>query len=149
MGNAYQSPVKRWDVIAGVMESNGWKHLVNVDPDDGRVLSIIKGQIDGLRITVVDEPADNEVFEENTSTIPRAEDGAEVEIVFIEGHNTDTVRERIQQWYPRIKDGGVLAVGNFRHQEGIPVMRAVADLFPLYAVNVMPDNVALIVKGAA
>jgi hypothetical protein len=149
MGNNFQSQVKRWDVIAGLMATNGYKHLVDVDPFDGRVMSIVKEHVEGLRVTVVDEPVDSELFEENTSTIPRAENDAEIEFVFIEGRDTEHVHQRIQEWYPRIKEGGILAVGNFKHQEGIPVMRAVADLFPLYAVNVMPDNVAVIVKGAA
>ena len=146
MGNAYQSHVKRWDVIAGLMETNGWKHLVDVDPKDGRVLSAIVQHITDLTVDIEHEPEDDDVYEQNTATIPRAEN-KNVNIVFIEGHDTSLVRKAIQDWYPRLNDGGIMAVGNFRHQEGIPVMRAVADLFPLYSVSVMPDNVAVIVKG--
>ena len=149
MGNAFQSELKRWDVIAGLLQSNGFKHLVNVDPHDGRVANAVHQHMPELTFSfdwMSDDKEVDAMFAENTNGILDQETSDQPDMVFIEGHDANSVRKHIQHWFPRLKDGGVLAIGNYKHQEGIPVMRAVADMFPLYAVNVFPDNVAVVTK---
>jgi hypothetical protein len=149
MGNTYQSELKRWDVVAGLMETNGFTHLVDVDPYDGRTIAAVKTSLPDMRVTfdaLSDDADAKALFAENTDGIAAADKGAPVDMVYIEANHTEDVTKHIQNWYPRIKPGGIMAIGNYRHEHGIPVMRAVAAMFALYAVNVMPDNVAVILK---
>lgn len=152
MGNAFQTELKRWDVLAGLMQSNGYEHMVDVDPWDGRVVAAVSGAIPEARFSFYGFADDAEEvrarFKENTKDCKGALRENGIDMVYIEGTKPEKVSEHIADWYPKLRDGGMMVVGNYKHQEGIPVMRAVAQMFPLYAVAVLPDNLAMVQKGA-
>jgi hypothetical protein len=68
------------------------------------------------------------------------------ELVFIDAaHDYANVKADIERWWPKVKDGGILAGHDFNH--GWPtVERAVADSFPLMQVGVGPDSVWFVLK---
>jgi precorrin-6B methylase 2 len=161
MSNAYQSPLKRWDVIAGLLADSGCDHLVDVGCGDGRLAGALLGNLPKLKIVAIPNtvmtPQMQKKFAENIDTNEHRVEFVErlstrdlqnmpgdLDCVYLEGQEPDQVARQIADWLPKIKAGGMLLIGNYKHQEGIPVMRAVADAFPLYRVAVFPDHVAMV-----
>ena len=90
----------------------------------------------------VDPWKDRLTFLRRTSeeAAPAVEDGSQ-DLVFIDAaHDYDSVKQDIELWIPKVKDGGILAGHDFQHSFPT-VMDAVADSFNLMFVEVMPDSV--------
>jgi len=82
--------------------------------------------------------------EEAAATGPQPPDGWD--IVFIDAlHDYEHVKQDIELWWPKVRNGGILAGHDFNHKWP-GVERAVAEAFNLMQVGVGPDSVWFVVK---
>lgn len=171
------SPLRRWEVLAGLCQSIDAKHLVEVGVKAGETTGFLLANLPDLHVTAID-PWGNvsnsaESYEdwewkkikrqfwtnvgENkarcTMLRQQSVDAARsvlkpVEIVFIDAaHDEENVLADIRAWWPKVREGGILCGHDYQHK--FPgVHRAVARAFPLLQVAVMPDSVWCVNKSA-
>lgn len=70
----------------------------------------------------------------------------EADVIFLDAsHDYASVKQDIDLWWPKVKQGGYLVMHDYNHKWP-GVMRAVAECFCLFDVNVAPDSVAYVQK---
>jgi len=178
MGHAYQSPLHRWDVLAGLAKQMNARTFVEVGCKEGRTSGFLLASLPDLRVIAVDpwSPVPNAAEDykdwdysaierdfwtnigENrnrcemrrmTSLEASLHTGSPADIVFIDaGHDYENALADIRAWWPLVREGGYLCGHDYQHK--FPgVMRAVADSFPLLKVAVCPDSVWVVEKEVA
>lgn len=177
MGHAFQSPLRRWEVLAGLVEQMKARTFVEVGCKAGGTTAYLLDHFPELRAIAIDPwaPMPNEAedysdhdFAEiektfwknigaNTDRVEMWRQTSEysakchygnADIVFIDaGHDFESCLADINAWYPLVREGGYLC-GHDYQQKFPGVMRAVAQSFPLLRVAVCPDSVWVVQKEA-
>lgn len=171
-----QSPLRRWEVLAGLCQSLNATDFVEVGCKEGRTTGYLLANLPDLRVTAIDPWAPVANSAENyadwdfaqieaefwknvgehkercnmlrtvsTEAAERFRDGTQ-DIVFIDaGHDYESCLADIRAWFPKVRAGGILCGHDYQHK--FPgVHRAVAEVFPLLRVAVMPDAIWLVQK---
>jgi predicted O-methyltransferase YrrM len=100
MGHEFQSPLRRWDVLAGLCESIGAKTFVEVGCKEGRTTGALLNALPDLRVITIDPWA----------PIPNADedykdwDFAAIERQFWE--NVGAHKERVDHWRMTSREAG-------------------------------------------
>ena len=169
-----QSPLRRWDVLAGLCQNAKW--IAEVGCKDGKTTGFLLSQLPQLHIIAVDPWQDiangAESYSEwdwkrierdfqhhvgdnawrvkmkvmtSLAAAKEVEDGS-LDLVFVDAaHDHDNVLADIRAWWPKVKEGGMLTGHDFQHR--FPgVHRALADCFNLLQVAVLPDSVWAVEK---
>jgi predicted O-methyltransferase YrrM len=175
MGHAFQSPLRRWDVLAGLCQQMGAKTFVEVGCKEGRTTGALLANCPELRVVAVDPwapvPNSDENYDgwdfvaierEFWENVGPHKDRVEMlrttsleascipttpfDVAFIDaGHDYANARADIQAWWPLVREGGYLCGHDYQHK--FPgVMRAVVASFPLLRVAVCPDSVWVVQK---
>jgi predicted O-methyltransferase YrrM len=176
MGHAYQSPLKRHEVLAGLIKAAKAKTFVEVGCKEGRTSAYLLDQFPDLRVIAIDPWAalpnpdedykdwDFEAIERDfwmnigankarcthhraTSFDAAGYISGPFDAVFIDAaHDYENVIQDIQLWWPLVRSDGYLCGHDYQHK--FPgVMRAVAECFPLLRVAVCPDSVWVVQKA--
>jgi predicted O-methyltransferase YrrM len=174
MSHEFLSPLRRWDVVAGLCAEA--KTCVEVGCKDGRTTAHVLEQCPDVRVVAIDPwaalpNAAEDYTDHNFKQIENAfweRVGAHKErvdmlrmtsleavkalkdelfdVVFIDaGHDYDNAFADISAWWPMVRDDGFLCGHDFQ-QKFSGVMRAVAHHFPLMRVGVCPDSVWVVQK---
>lgn len=174
MGHAFQSPLRRWEVLAGLCQSLEAKTFAEVGCKEGRTTGFLLANLPELRVIAIDPwmPIPNAAedykdwdfaqiereFWQNVGehrnrltmhqlpSYDAASVVGEVDIAFIDAaHDFDSCMEDIRLWWPKVRVGGALCGHDYQHS--FPgVMRAVAKAFPLIRVTICPDSVWIVEK---
>lgn len=177
MSHAFQSDLRRWDVVAGLIQSCEGRDVVEVGCKEGRTTSVLLKNLPDIRIVAIDPwaslPNEAEDYEDHDFAKIEAEFWERVgehrdrvvmlrmismeavkqvsaaDVVFIDAaHDFDNALADIRAWWPLVRAGGFLC-GHDYQQKFPGVMRAVAKCFPLMKVAVCPDSVWVVQKDPA
>jgi predicted O-methyltransferase YrrM len=181
-----ESPMNRSEVLAGLAQSIDAKSYVDVGCKSGRTTGYLLSALPELQAVAIDPwcaipnsvedykdwdfqqieaefwknvGASKDRVDMKRTTSAFAAGGVpdnSVDIVFIDAaHDYAGCLQDINLWLPKVRKGGYLAGHDFNHKWP-GVHRAVAKMFPLLMVTVLPDSVwcvnvddALLVKVAA
>lgn len=176
MGHAFQSPLRRWEVLAGLCEEIKAKSFVEVGCKEGRTTGFLLANFPELHVIAIDPwaPVPNasedykdwdfadieakfwlnvgehreRVTMDRCLSFNAAAGVVSADIVFIDAaHDYEHCLEDIHLWWPKVREGGYLAGHDYQHR--FPgVMRTVAKCFPLMRVALMPDSVWVVQKEA-
>jgi len=178
MGFAFQSPLRRWEVLAGLAESIKAEDFVEVGCKDGRTTGFLLENLPELNVIAIDpwKPvpnADEDYKDWDFAAIERefwqnigdhrarltmhqlpSYDAASV----VENGSTDIVFIDAAHDYKGVVEDTKLwwpkvRMGGYLvyhdYQHSFPgVMRAIADCWPLIRVAVCPDSIAVVEKDA-
>ncbi len=167
---------RRWDFLAGLMNSLGLRSFVEIGCKEGRTTGFILKNVPDSTVIAIDPwaPIANtaedyakwdyaKIEAEFWQNVGEHESRCEMlrktsveaaamvpvgqDLVFVDaGHDYKSVTEDIHVWWPLVRIGGILAFHDFNHKWP-GVERAISDHFDLMHVGVGPDSVAFIVKN--
>lgn len=176
MGHAFQSPLRRWDVLAGLAQTINAKTLVEVGCKEGRTTGFLLANLPDLKVIAVDPwmpmPNKSEDYKDwdfgaiersfwqnvgqnsdrcTMHQIPswdasRVYEDSSLDIVFIDAGHDYDNALADIKAWWPLVRDGGYLCGH-DYQHTFPgVMRAVADVFPLIRVAVCPDSVWVVQK---
>ena len=176
MGHAYQSPLRRWEVLAGLCQQMGAKTFVEVGCKEGRTTGFLLHNLPDLRVISIDAwaPVPNSaedyadwdysdivkkfwqnvgehrhrirMYELLSLAAAKHLHGEQFDIVFIDAGHDYESCLADIQAWWPLVREGGYLCGH-DYQHTFPgVMRAVAQSFPLLRVAVCPDSVWIVQK---